>query len=51
MEDEFGSITPGKLANFTVLAEDPYTVEPLELNNVPVLGTVYEGRWFPVRST
>ncbi len=25
MEDELGSITPGKLANFTVLAEDPYT--------------------------
>jgi predicted amidohydrolase YtcJ len=51
MEDELGSITPGKLANFTVLAEDPYTVEPLELNSIPVLGTVYEGRWFPVRST
>jgi predicted amidohydrolase YtcJ len=51
MEAELGSITPGKLANFTVLADDPYAVEPERLNDIPVLGTVYEGRWFPVRST
>ena len=25
MEDHLGSITPGKLANFTVLAQDPYS--------------------------
>jgi hypothetical protein len=48
MEDELGSITPGKLANFTVLAEDPYAVEPLRLKDIAVLGNVYEGRWFPV---
>jgi predicted amidohydrolase YtcJ len=47
MEHELGSIAPGKLANFTVLAEDPYAVEPARLNQIPVLGTVYEGRWFP----
>ncbi len=46
-EHELGSITPGKLANFTILAEDPYT-DPLALKDIPVLGTVYEGRWFPV---
>jgi hypothetical protein len=51
MEDELGSISPGKLANFTVLAEDPYAVEPERLDGIAVLGTVYEGRWFPVRST
>lgn len=51
MEDELGSITPGKLANFTILAEDPYTVDPATINKIPVLGTVYEGRWFAVRST
>jgi len=47
MEDELGSITPGKLANFTVLGEDPYAVEPARLHQIAVLGTVYEGRWFP----
>src|SRR5258708_37464603 len=47
MEHELGSIAAGKLANFTVLGEDPYAVEPLPLNRIPGLGTVYGGRWFP----
>jgi predicted amidohydrolase YtcJ len=47
MEDELGSIAPGKLANFTILGMDPYTVDPGQLDQIPVLGTVYEGRWFP----
>ena len=47
MEDEIGSITPGKRANFTILAEDPYEIDPLLLKDIEVLGTVYEGRWFP----
>jgi predicted amidohydrolase YtcJ len=48
MEDHLGSITPGKLANFTVLAQDPYTVDPMEIKDIPVLATIYEGRSFPV---
>lgn len=47
MEHALGSIARGKLANFTVLGEDPYAVDPVRLNEIPVLGTVYEGRWFP----
>ena len=48
MEDQLGSITAGKLANFTVLAEDPYTVEPARLKDIEILGTVYAGRPHPV---
>lgn len=47
LEDELGSISPGKAANFTVLGEDPYAIDPERLGEVPILGTVYEGRWFP----
>ena len=47
MEHELGSIAAGKLANFTVLGEDPYAVNPEVLNQISVLGTVYAGRWFP----
>jgi predicted amidohydrolase YtcJ len=47
MEHELGSIAAGKLANFTILGEDPYAVEPERLDRIPVLGTVYAGRWFP----
>lgn len=47
LEAEMGSISPGKAATFTVLAEDPYAVEPERLADIEILGTVYEGRWFP----
>jgi hypothetical protein len=33
--------------DFTVLAEDPYTVAPEQLNRIPLLGTAFAGRWFP----
>ncbi|MEH3142115.1 MAG: amidohydrolase [Mycobacterium kyogaense] len=47
LEHELGSIEAGKRADFTVLAEDPYAVEPLRLKDIEVLGTVYGGRWYP----
>jgi predicted amidohydrolase YtcJ len=47
-ENEIGSITPGKIANFTVLDEDPLAVEPIKLKDIPIWGTVFEGRVFPV---
>ena len=48
MEDRLGSIAPGKNATYTVLAGDPYDIDPADLHRIPVVGTVYEGRWFPV---
>jgi predicted amidohydrolase YtcJ len=47
-EDKIGSIAPGKIANFTVLTEDPYAVDPTKLADVPVWGTVFEGAVYPV---
>ena len=47
-ENELGSIAPGKIANFTVLEEDPLAVEPAKLKDVPIWGTVFEGRLFPI---
>jgi len=47
-ENELGSIAPGKIANFTVLEQDPLTVEPMKLNEIQIWGTVFEGRIFPV---
>jgi predicted amidohydrolase YtcJ len=45
-ENELGSIAPGKIANFTVLEQDPYTIKPIALKNIPIWGTVFEGRLF-----
>jgi len=49
MENELGTITPGKAATFTVLREDPYAVAPERLGDIAILGTVYDGRWFPAQ--
>ena len=34
MEKELGSIEPHKIANFTVLDEDPYAVAPMHLKDI-----------------
>jgi adenine deaminase len=47
-EGQIGSIAPGKIANFTVLEQDPYKVNPKTLKDVPIWGTVFEGRLFPI---
>jgi predicted amidohydrolase YtcJ len=48
LDGEIGSIEIGKKADFAVLGEDPLTVPPVELKDLPVLGTVMGGRHFPV---
>jgi predicted amidohydrolase YtcJ len=39
-----GSITPGKLADFVVLARDPHTEDPSVIKDIPVLRTFLGGR-------
>ena len=38
-----GSITPGKLADFVVLAEDPHTVESAKIKDIKIVRTVVGG--------
>ena len=47
LEDEIGTIAAGKRANFTVIADNPLTVDPLKIKDVAVWGTVMEGRVLP----
>ena len=47
-EHDLGTIAPGKRATFTVLADDPFDVDPSDLGRVRVVGIVYEGSWRPV---
>ncbi|MBL8894297.1 MAG: amidohydrolase [Rhizobiales bacterium] len=47
LEDEVGTITQGKRANFTILSDNPLSVDPLKLRDISVFGTVMEGRVLP----
>ena len=38
-----GSITPGKLADFVVLAEDPHTINPEKIKDIQIVQTVVGG--------
>ncbi len=43
MDDEIGTIEPGKRADFAVLGADPFETDPTELKSIPVWGTVLGG--------
>ena len=49
MEDQIGSITPGKKADFTILNQDPYAVAIENLHKIPIFGTVFEGDIYPIQ--
>ena len=44
---EMGSIEPGKHADFTILDDDPYEVDPMAIKDIGIWGTVLAGRVFP----
>lgn len=50
LEDEVGSIVPGKLANFTILSDNPVTCDPSAIKDIKVWGTLERGRILPVKS-
>lgn len=43
-EDQKGSITPGKLADFVVLGDDPNSVDADRIKEISILRTVMDGR-------
>ena len=45
MEDRLGSLTPGKLADFTVLDRDIFEIETMEILNTRVDATILGGRF------
>ncbi len=38
-----GSITPGKLADFVMLSEDPHTIDPEKIKDIKIVSTVVGG--------
>ena len=48
LENEIGSIAKGKVANFTILENNPFKVKPIDIKDIPVKEIVYKGKLFPV---
>ena len=46
--NETGSIRAGKMADFTVLTEDPLKVPAQSLRDIPIKATVFEGKVFEI---
>ena len=47
LEDQIGSISPGKKADFAILSEDPYEAGAGRLRDIGVWGVVFEGEVWP----
>ena len=43
LDHEIGSIAFGEKADFCVLEADPLEIDPMELKDIPVWGTVFGG--------
>jgi hypothetical protein len=43
-QDNLGSIAPAKLADLVVLERDIFTIDPMEIHDVPVAMTIFDGR-------
>lgn len=47
MDDEIGSIEAGKRADFAVLEDNPLTIDPMDIRDIGVWGTVLGGTPYP----
>ena len=45
LEKEIGSLVTGKVANFTILAENPMTIDSMKLKDIAVEAVVYKGKY------
>ncbi|PQJ19939.1 amidohydrolase [Tenacibaculum sp. SG-28] len=45
LEKQMGSIAEGKVANFTILKENPFKIDPMKIKDITILGTVYKGNF------
>ncbi|WP_053970349.1 amidohydrolase [Mangrovimonas sp. ST2L15] len=45
LEDQIGSIEEGKQADFTILAKNPFKIDPMEIKDIQISGVVHKGQF------
>lgn len=50
LEKQIGSISEGKKANFTILKENPFKIDPMKIKDIKVLATIFEGDFNIIKS-
>ena len=48
MEHDYGTISSGKYANFTLLSDNPLTIDPLKIKEIEIQSTMVEGQHYPI---
>ncbi|AOS97587.1 N-substituted formamide deformylase precursor [Microbulbifer aggregans] len=49
LENKIGSLEQGKFADFTILEEDPFEVDPVKIEKIRIWGTVLGGKPFQAK--
>lgn len=50
-DDIMGTIEGGKLANFTILEQNPLAVEPIDIKDIKIYASVYKGKMYTTSKT
>jgi hypothetical protein len=46
LEDKIGTLEAGKTANFTILRDNPFDIDPLALKDIEIAAVVYNGTYY-----
>lgn len=49
-DDIMGTIEGGKLANFTILEQNPLAIEPEDIKDIKILASVYKGKMYKIKA-
>lgn len=49
MENEIGTISTGKKADFVILEENPFKIDPVKIKDIKINGTVFQSKEFVIQ--
>jgi len=49
MEKEIGTIAAGKKADFVLLGENPFKIDPMKIKDIKIYSTIFEGKEFKIQ--